>query len=59
MEFDFLGYTFKGMIIKDRLGRLQLSFLVSVSKKTAKSFRDKLKEMRIHSMSGRKIEMVA
>lgn len=58
-EFDFLGYTFKRIIIKDRLGRLQFNFLASVSKKSAKSFRDKLKEMRIHRMSGSKIEMVA
>jgi len=58
-EFDFLGYTFKRMFIKDRLGRLQFNFLPSVSKKSAKSFRDKLKDVRIHSMSGSKIEMLA
>ena len=58
-EFDFLGYTFKMTFIKDRLGRLQFNFLPSVSKKSAKSFRDKVKALRIHSMSGSKIEMLA
>jgi len=42
-EFDFLGYTFKKIFIKDRLGRLQFNFLASVSRKSAKAFRDKLK----------------
>lgn len=58
-EFDFLGYTFKRTFIKDRLGRLQFNFLPSVSKKSAKSFRDKVKALKIHSMSGSKIEMLA
>ncbi len=37
-EFDFLGYTFRRIFIKDRLGRLQFNFLPSVSKKSAKAF---------------------
>jgi len=47
------------MFIKDRIGRLQFNFLTSVSKKSDKSLRDKLKELKIHSMTGRKIEMLA
>ena len=43
-EFDFLGYTFRRIFIKDRLGRLQFNFLPSVSKKSAKSFRTRLKQ---------------
>ncbi|WP_454054511.1 group II intron reverse transcriptase/maturase [Clostridium sp. Marseille-Q7071] len=58
-EFDFLGYTFRRVFIKDRTGRLQFNFLPLVSRKSAKSFRDKIKEKNIHSMSGSKIEMVA
>ena len=58
-EFDFLGYTFKRVFIKDRLGRLQFNFLPSVSKKSTKAFRDKIKDMRIHRFSGSKIEMIA
>ncbi|MDD4295588.1 MAG: group II intron reverse transcriptase/maturase [Ruminiclostridium sp.] len=58
-EFDFLGYTFKRIFIKDRTGRLQFNFLPLVSKKSAKAFRDKIKAMRIHSATGSKIEMIA
>jgi RNA-directed DNA polymerase len=58
-EFDFLGYTFRRIFIKDRTGRLQYNFLPQVSRKSAKSFRDKIKEKNIHAMSGSKIELVA
>ena len=59
IEFDFLGFTFRRIFIKDRLGRLQSNFLPSVSNKSAKAFRDRIKAMRIHSFTGRKIEMIA
>ena len=58
-EFDFLGYTFKSIWIKDRLGRLQQNFLPFVSKKSAKSFRDKIKSLELHKKTGSKIEMIA
>jgi len=58
-EFEFLGYTFRREFIKDRLGRLQFNFLPSVSAKSAKAFRDKIKSMRIHSYTGSKIEIIA
>ncbi len=57
-EFDFLGYTFRKTFIKDRTGRLQLNFLPSVSKKSAKSFRDKSKAMRIHRFNGSKKSLI-
>lgn len=58
-EFDFLGYTFRRVFIKDKTGRLQFNFLPLVSKKSAISFRDKIKDKNIHAMSGSVIEMVA
>ena len=58
-EFDFLGYTFRSMFIKDKRVRLLFNFLPSVSKKSAKAFRDKIKAMELHKMSGSKIEMIA
>lgn len=58
-EFDFLGYTFRRIFIKDRLGRLQFNFLPSVSKKSAKAFRDKIKAMKIQRFSGSRIEIIA
>ena len=54
-----MGYTCRRAFIKDTLGRLQFNFLPSVSKKSAKTFRDKIKAMRIHSFTGSKIEMIA
>ena len=58
-EFDFLGYTFKGIIIRDRTGRIQRNFLASVSKASCQALRDKIKKLEIHKMSGSKIEMIA
>ena len=42
-KFDFLGYTFLGITIKDKLGRIQTNFLPSVSKKACQSLKDKIK----------------
>jgi group II intron reverse transcriptase/maturase len=58
-EFDFLGYTFKREFIKDRLGRLLHNFLPKVSKKSAKSFREKIKAMQLHKRVGSTINMLA
>jgi group II intron reverse transcriptase/maturase len=46
-EFDFLGYSFKRIFNKDRLGRLNFNFLCKVSDKSAKSFREKIKAMEL------------
>ncbi|AZU60839.1 group II intron reverse transcriptase/maturase [Neobacillus mesonae] len=59
IEFDFLGYTFRRIFIKDRLGRLQFNFLPSVSKKSGKSFRSKIKAMNIHKFTGCNIQIIA
>ncbi len=58
-EFDFLGYTFRRIFIKDRSGRLQFNFLPSVSSKACKAFREKLKKMQIHKHTGSTIGMIA
>jgi len=58
-EFDFLGYTFKRLFIKDKTGRLQFNFLPSVSRISAKAFREKIKAMQIHKLSGSSIQMIA
>ena len=57
--FDFLGYTFQKRFIKDKLGRLQFNFLPAVSLKSGKAFREKVKAMNLHRLSGSKIEMIA
>ena len=58
-DFDFLGYTFKRIFIKDRTGRLQFNFLPAVSQKSAKGFREKIKLMQIHKHTGSTIGMIA
>jgi group II intron reverse transcriptase/maturase len=58
-EFDFLGYTFKEVYIKCRDGKIRNNFVASVSKKSCKSFRDKIKSMEIHKKTGCKINMIA
>lgn len=57
--FDFLGYTFRRIFIKDRTGRLQFNFLPLVSKQAAKAFRERIKALGIHKYTGSKIEMIA
>lgn len=58
-EFDFLGYTFKGIYIKCRDGKMRVNFIAFVSKKAAKSFRGKIKSMEIHKRTGSTISMIA
>lgn len=58
-EFDFLGYTFKRVFIKDKLGRLYWNFLPSASIKAGKGFRERIVSLRLHMRSGSKIDMIA
>lgn len=58
-EFDFLGYTFRRVWIKDRLGRLRMNFIASVSKKAEQTLKDKVKSLEIHKRTGSKIDMIA
>ena len=58
-EFDFLGYTFKAVHIMCRDRKTRLNFIASVSKTSAKAFRDKIKMLEIHKKTGCKIDMIA
>ena len=58
-EFDFLGYTFKAVYVMCRDGKPRLNFIASVSKMSAKTFRDKIKKLEIHKKTGCKIDMIA
>lgn len=58
-EFDFLGYTFKAVYVMCRDGTPRLNFIASVSKTSAKTFRDKIKKLEIHKKTGCKIDMIA
>jgi group II intron reverse transcriptase/maturase len=59
VEFDFLGYTFKGVFIKSRTGKVGTNFIASASKKANKIFRAKIKALKIHKKTGCKIDMIA
>lgn len=58
-EFDFLGYTFRKVWMKNRLGRLQMNFIASVSKKAEQTLKDKVKALEIHKRTGSTIDMIA
>ena len=55
-EFDFLGYTFKAVHIMCKDGKMRSNFIASVSKASAKTFRDKIKSLEIHKRTGCKID---
>lgn len=44
-EFDFIGYTFKAVYIMCKDGKRRSNFIASVSKMSAKTFRDKIKAL--------------
>lgn len=58
-EFDFLGYTFKAVYIMCKDGKRRSNFIASVSKTSAKTFRDKIKSLEIYKKTGCKIDMIA
>lgn len=45
-SFDFLGYTFRGRLARNKRGVYFVSFLPAVSKKACQSFRDKIRDIR-------------
>lgn len=57
-EFDFLGYTFKGVFIKYRNGGIGVNFIASASKDSNKALRDKIKSLEIHKKTGCSIDMI-
>ncbi|MDF2858580.1 MAG: hypothetical protein K0Q87_4431 [Neobacillus sp.] len=58
-EFDFLGYTFKGVFIKYKNGSKGVNFIASASKNSNKAFREKIKSLEIHKKTGCKTDMIA
>lgn len=59
VAFDFLGYTFKGVFIRFRTGKMGINFIATASKNANKQFRAKIKAMEIHKRTGCKIDMIA
>ena len=55
-RFDFLGYTFRSRLAKDRYGKFFVSFLPAVSNEAAKSMRRTISGWRIHRMTDKSIK---
>ena len=58
-KFDFLGYTFGKVLLRDKLGRLQVNFIASVSSKARQNLRDKIKAMELHKRTEITVNMLA
>ena len=58
-EFDFLGYTFRGTWIKDKLGRIKCNFIAAVSKKAVNSMREVMRSWEIKRQSGSDINALS
>jgi RNA-directed DNA polymerase len=55
-KFDFLGYTFRPRLSKNRWNRYFVNFAPAVSDRAAKSMRSVIRSWRIHLMSDKAIE---
>lgn len=55
-KFDFLGYTFRPRLAKNRYGKFFVSFLPAVSNEAAKSIRRTIRGWRIHRMTEKSIK---
>ena len=58
-KFDFLGYTFRSRLSKDRYGKFFVSFLPAVSDEAAGSMRRTMRSWRIHRMTDKSIKDLA
>jgi RNA-directed DNA polymerase len=58
-KFDFLGYTFRPRLSKNRYGKFFVSFLPAVSDEAAKSMRRTIRGWRIHRMTEKSIKDLA
>ncbi len=58
-KFDFLGYTFRKRLSRNRQGKLFVNFIPAVSDKAKKSIRQTIRKWRIHLWSGATLESIA
>jgi len=47
-EFDFLGYTFRPRPVRNKDGKLFVSFTPAISRKAEKAIRDEMRSWRVH-----------
>ena len=58
-QFDFLGYTFRPRLSKNRKGKCFVNFSPAVSNKATKSIRKTMREWRLHLRSDKSLEDLA
>ena len=59
VQFDFLGYTYRARSVKNRYGKLFISFAPAMSSGAAKSMRKKVRRWRLHGKSRHRLEELA
>jgi RNA-directed DNA polymerase len=47
-EYDFLGYTFRPRLVRNKNGKLFVSFTPAISRKAEKAIRDEMRSWRVH-----------
>jgi RNA-directed DNA polymerase len=47
-EYDFLGYTFRPRLVRNKDGKLFVSFTPAISRKAEKAIRDEMRSWRVH-----------
>jgi RNA-directed DNA polymerase len=58
-EFDFLGFTFRPRIVRDRYDRYSLGFTPAISKRAEIAIRDTIKRWKLHRRTGTGIKDIA
>lgn len=55
-SFDFLGFTFRPRLAKNKYGKFFVCFLPAISTKAVKSIGDEMRTWRIHNRSDKSLE---
>lgn len=58
-RFDFLGFTFRPRLAKNKHGKVFVSFLPAVSDKAAKAIKKEIRSWRIHARSDKSLADIA
>ncbi len=58
-KFDFLGFTFRARLSKNKWGKHFVNFTPAIGQKAAKSIRGEIRSWRIHNRSDKQIDDIA
>ena len=58
-KFDFLGYCFRPRLVRNRYGKLFVSFTPAISPHSAKKIRQQVRSWRLHHRSNQSLEDIA